>query len=96
MRPCAYGGRVKEFVIYTLLRLGLFAASFAVIAGIWLLVTGGDLPIFPPLIVAFLVSGVASWFLLDRQRQAFASRVDSRAQKASKALQKRRSREDRE
>lgn len=84
---------MKEFAIYTGLRLGLFAAAFAVTAGIWLLATGGDLPIFPPLIVAFIVSGVASWFLLDRQREAFAERVDSRARRAAKSMEER-ARED--
>lgn len=85
---------MREFAIYTALRLGLFVAAFAVVAGIWLLATGGDLPILPPLIVAFIASGVASWFLLDRQRSAFAARVDSRARRAAQAFDERRSRED--
>ncbi len=85
---------MKEFAIYTGLRLGLLAAAFAVVAGIWLLATGGDLPILPPLLIAFLVSGVGSWYLLDGQRQAFASKVDRRAQRVGQAIAKRRAAED--
>ncbi len=85
---------MKEFAIYTGLRLGLFVAAFATVAGIWLLATGGDLPILPPLIIAFLISGAVSWFVLERQREAFASRVDQRARRAAQALEERRARED--
>ena len=43
---------MKEFVVYTLARIGLFVASYAVIAGVYLLVTGGDtLPLLWPLLL---------------------------------------------
>ena len=85
---------MKEFLVYTGMRLGLLVASFAVVAGIWLLATGGDLPILPPLLVAFVVSGVASWYLLDRQREAFAVRVQSRADAAVSKFEERKAKED--
>ena len=34
-------------------------------------------------VIAFVVSGVGSYFLLDRQREAFAQRVEARAQRAT-------------
>jgi ABC-type uncharacterized transport system permease subunit len=81
---------VKEFVVYTLLRLVLLAATFGVIAGIWALVAGG-FPWFPVLVVAFVVSGIASYFLLNPQRVAFAAKVERRA---TAALERSRTKED--
>lgn len=86
---------MKEFAVYTGLRIGLFIASYAVILGAWDLLGGdGAIPLLGPLVLAFLVSGVASWFLLDRQRQAFARRVQTRAEQASARMEERRGRED--
>ncbi|SFC21773.1 Protein of unknown function [Nocardioides terrae] len=81
---------MREFVVYTLLRVALFAATFAVVAGIWALVDGG-FPWFPVLVVAFVISGIVSYFLLNGQRVAFASKVERRA---SAAVERSRSRED--
>ncbi len=84
---------MKEFVVYTLLRLGLLVGAFAVVAGLWIAVTGG-VSVFWCLVVAFVVSGIGSFVLLDRQREAFARRVDDRARRATAAMEERRSRED--
>ena len=84
---------MKEFVVYTGLRLLLFAATFGVVVGIWLLVSE-QANIFVALVIAFIASGLGSWFLLDRQRQALASRVETRAEKAARAFEERRARED--
>jgi ABC-type uncharacterized transport system permease subunit len=81
---------VKEFVVYTLLRLVLLAATFGVIAGIWALVDGG-FPWFPVLVLAFVVSGIASYFVLNNPRTAFASKVE---QRATTTLERMRSKED--
>lgn len=92
-----YAGGVKEFAVYTGLRLALFVASYAVVLGVWSLVSGDDaVPVLMPLVLAFLLSGLASWFLLDRQRQAFARRVQERAERASARLEQRRAEEDRD
>jgi multisubunit Na+/H+ antiporter MnhE subunit len=84
---------VKEFVVYTLLRLALFAATFAIVAGIWALATGSFSASvwFPALVIAFVISGIASYFLLNPQRTAFASKVERRA---DNAIERARSRED--
>jgi uncharacterized membrane protein len=84
---------VKEFVVYTGLRLLLFAATFGVVLGLWLLVAGRA-NIFVAVVLAFAVSGIGSYFLLDRQREAFARRVETRAARATKAFEERRAKED--
>ena len=73
--------RVKEFVIYTAMRLALFVATFAIVAGVWALVAGSftSSAWLPVLIVSLVISGIASYFLLSGQRVAFASRVEKRA-----------------
>ncbi len=52
------------------------------------------MPLFWAVILAFLVSGIASYFILNRQRVAFARRVEERAAKASAAFEERKARED--
>ena len=69
---------MKEFVIYTALRLGLFLASLLVVVGVWMLVAD-SVPVLWVVVIAFVMSGLASYFLLNRQREAFARRVESRA-----------------
>jgi hypothetical protein len=88
-----YPEPVKEFAVYTVLRLVMFAASFAIVAGIWLAVSD-DVPLMWVFVIAFVLSGVASYFLLNPQRESFARRVDERAQKASAAFEARKARED--
>ena len=46
--------------------------------------------------IAFVVSGVASYFILNRPRERFAQRVDERARRASAAFEARKAREDAE
>ncbi|WP_183095658.1 DUF4229 domain-containing protein [Nocardioides stalactiti] len=84
---------MKEFWIYTLMRLGLFVGSFALIFGVWFLVTE-DVPLFWVILIAFVVSGVASYVLLERQRAAFASKVQGRAELATQRFEEQRSKED--
>jgi hypothetical protein len=84
---------VKEFVVYTGLRLLLFAATFGIVIGIWLLVADRA-NIFVAVVIAFVASGIGSWFLLDRQRTAFARRVEARAERATKAFEELRAKED--
>ena len=88
-----YPDLVKEFVVYTLMRLVMFVAAFGIVAGIWLAVAG-RVPVMWALVVALAVSGVASYFVLDRQRERFAQRVDERARKATAAFEALRARED--
>jgi hypothetical protein len=88
-----YPEAVKEFVVYTLLRLVLFAGSFAIVAGIWLAFSD-HVPVLWVLVIALVISGVASYFLLNRQRESFAQRVDERARRASAAFEAHKARED--
>ena len=67
---------MKEFAIYTGLRLSMFVVAF------WCFV------------IAFAVSGVASYFLLNPFREAFARKVQARAERATARFEELRSRED--
>ncbi|KQV71441.1 hypothetical protein ASC64_05300 [Nocardioides sp. Root122] len=85
---------MKEFVVYTLLRIVLFLASLGVVIGVMALLFDGRFHLFWAVVLAFLVSGIASYFILERQREAFARRVESRAAKAAAAFDERKARED--
>lgn len=85
---------MKEFVVYTVMRIVLFMASFGVVVGLMALAFDGRYNLFWAIILAFLISGVASFFILDRQREAFARRVETRAAKAAAAFEERKARED--
>jgi hypothetical protein len=65
---------MRQFWTYTLARLGLVAVAAGLL---WLAGLRGALLI----VLAFVVSGVVSFFLLGRQRGAFAERVDARARR---------------
>ncbi len=84
---------MKEFWIYTAMRLGLFLSSLVVVIGVWALVAD-QVPILWAVVIAFVMSGVASYFLLNRQREAFARRVDERAQRVSTRFEEMKAKED--
>jgi len=84
---------VKQFWIYTGLRLLFFVAAAVVVFGIWLAVAGSA-PIMWVLLVALVISGVASYFLLGRQRAALARHVDDRARRASAKFEEMKAKED--
>lgn len=88
-----YSGVVKEFVVYTGLRLLMFAGTFGVVVGIWLLAVGRA-NILAAVVIAFIASGVGSYFLLNRQREALARHVEVRAERATKAFEEMRAKED--
>jgi membrane protein implicated in regulation of membrane protease activity len=88
---------VKEFLVYTALRLAMFLVAFAVVVGIWSIPTDGSLTyndVFWTFVIAFAVSGVASYFLLDPFRERFARKVQARAERATARFEERRSKED--
>ncbi len=90
---------MKEFWVYTLLRLGLFAVSFVTVYGVWWLVAGEldfarDSAALWAVIIAFVLSGIGSYFLLGRQRAALAQKVEGRAARVSQKLDEHRSKED--
>ena len=79
-------------MVYTGLRIALFIACSGVVIGIWLLAFH-QVDIWA-LVISFVLSGVASYFLLNRQREAFARRVDERARRATSRFEEMRARED--
>ncbi len=86
---------MKLFAIYTLSRIGLFVAAYALIAGIYMLVAGTtSVPVFWPFVAAILVSATASWFLLRGQRDRLAASVQRRAAAASRKFEETRAKED--
>ncbi len=88
---------MKEFAVYTVARIGLFVASYAVIAGGWMLLTGGrSVPLVWPFLLAAVVSAAASLYLLKGPRARFAARVEARAANAARRFEEARSREDRD
>ena len=84
---------MREFAVYTGLRLLMFAATFGVVVGVWLLVSD-KANIFVAVVIAFVASGIGSYFLLNRQREDLARRVEVRAERATKAFEERKARED--
>ena len=84
---------MKPFVVYTGLRIVLFLATFGAIVGAWVLVAD-EANVFVALILAFVVSGIGSYFLLERQRAAFAQRVEERATRATAAFDQLKAKED--
>ena len=90
----SYSCTVKEFAIYTGLRILLFLGSLALILGVWALLNDGQVHLFFAVALAFLMSGLASYFLLNGPREAFARRVQDRAARTSEAFEERKARED--
>lgn len=86
-------GGVKEFWIYTGLRIAVFVASLGIVAGVWMLVAD-EVPILWVIVLAFVLSGVASYVLLAGPRQALARHVEERAGRAASAFEAQRSKED--
>ena len=87
-------GSVKPFLVYTLLRTLLFAGVLAVIVALWILIFCKESSIIWPVVIALLVSGGLSYFLLNRQRQEFAEKVDARARRASARFDQAKAKED--
>ena len=87
---------MKEFIVYTALRLGLFVAALAIISGVWFRVSDqmSGVEGLVVLGLAFVVSGVASYFLLNRQREAFARRVERRAERMQERFERAKAKED--
>lgn len=84
---------MKEFWVYTALRLGLFVGSFAIVFGIWFLLAD-SVTLLWVIVIAFVISGIGSYFLLERQREAFAAKVEGRAGKVAEKFEEQRSKED--
>ena len=84
---------MKEFWIYTAMRIVLFLGSLGLVLGVWLLLTD-EVPIFWAVVIAFVMSGLGSYFLLNRPREALARKVDERATRMTAKLDEMRTKED--
>jgi len=81
--------------VYTLARLGLFVASYLVVIGVSVLVSGETgVPLLWPFLAALVLSSIASVYLLRGQRERFAAVVERRAAAASRRFDAARSKED--
>ena len=86
---------MKEFVIYTGLRILLFLACAITVMLVWsLIIDDRRVPALWVAVLAFPISGVLSYFLLNGPRDAFAKRVEERAARATAAFEERKARED--
>jgi len=94
LRSATYPWTVKEFVVYTALRVMLFVATVAIVAAIWLALNDGSVNWFLTVLISFLLSGVASLLLLNGQRARFAQRVEDRAARAAARFEASRAKED--
>lgn len=84
---------MKEFWIYTALRFLLFVGSLGIIVGVWFLLAD-SVPILWAVVIAFVFSGVGSYFLLNRPREALARRVQTRAERMTAKIEEMRTKED--
>jgi hypothetical protein len=86
---------VKEFAVYTAARIGMFLAAYALVVGVYLLVSGGGaVPLLWPFVAAIVISAAASAYLLKGQRARFTVVVDRRARAATARYEENRAKED--
>jgi membrane protein implicated in regulation of membrane protease activity len=85
---------VKEFIVYTAARIGVFAVIYATVLGVAALVTDGPLPVLWPLVVAAVLSSVVSIYLLRGMRERFTEQVAARAGRMSERFEAMKAKED--
>lgn len=84
---------MKEFWIYAALRVGLFVGAFCIVFGAWFMIDE-NVNLLLVLVLAFLASGLASYVVLARQRNALAVKVEQRAGRMTEKYEEVRSKED--
>lgn len=84
---------MKEFAVYTALRLGLLASTFLGVFGVWALFSD-EVPVIWVLLIAAVLSSVLSIKFLAGPRERLALKVEERAQRASAKFEEMRSKED--
>lgn len=89
---------MKEFLVYTALRIGLFLGCLGVVLGVWWAATGADAvsdtQVLVSVIIAFLVSGALSYRVLHGQREELARKVETRAERMQSRLEEMKAKED--
>lgn len=93
-RPRGYPHGMKAFAIYTVLRLAMFVACYALFGAAYVLVFGTAGAFIWPFLLAVVVSSVLSLKFLAPQRQRFAQTVEARATRATANFEARRAKED--
>ncbi|MBZ5734806.1 DUF4229 domain-containing protein [Nocardioides sp. TRM66260-LWL] len=84
---------MKEFLVYTALRIVMFAATLGIVLGVWQLIAG-EVVLFWAVLAAFVLSGIGSYYLLNTPRERFAQRVDERARRAAARFEELKAKED--
>ncbi len=84
---------MKEFLVYTGLRLALFAAAISVVGGIWSLFSD-EVNLLGVILVAAVISAIGSVYLLKGPRERLAAKVEERAARATERFEEMRSKED--
>ena len=85
---------MKEFIVYTAARFGLFLAIYGLIIGVYVLVAGTPIPVLWPLLLAAVLSTIASVYLLRGMRERFAVKVQERASRMSQRFEEMKAKED--
>jgi hypothetical protein len=86
---------VKEFLVYTGLRVLLFLVCYAVFAGIWAAAWGSSQGLLIwPFVAAIIASSLLALRYLRGPRERFARRVEERAARATARFEAMRARED--
>ncbi len=80
-------------MIYTVLRVLLLVASLGVVVGVWLLFDE-TVDVMIAFLIALVISGIGSYFLLNRYRENFARVVERRAERAAVAFEQKKAKED--
>lgn len=86
---------MRSFVLYTLARLVLFLLAFGLVWAVgfgWL--SWDQLTVLWTALVALALSGVASYWVLGRLRDDFATDVDRRARRIAERIEESRRAED--
>lgn len=80
-------------MIYTAMRILLFVGALALVIGVWL-AFDDQVPLPFAFLIALVLSGIGSYFLLNVYRERFAQVVQRRAERATAAFEERRAKED--
>lgn len=85
---------MKEFIVYTAARFGLFLVIYGAIIGVYVAVAGTPIPVLWPLLLAAVLSTVASAYLLRGMRERFSEKVHERASRMSQRFEEMKAKED--
>ncbi len=85
---------VKEFAVYTAARFGIFALIYGLVVAGYLLVAGAPVPLLWPLLLAAVLSTVASTYLLRNMRARFQAQVQQRAARMSQRFEQMKAKEE--